>query len=56
MHEHDSMKWFRFVIFERIDDYLRLGWVISVADLHAPHGNYAMLMMWPCQCKLVEPL
>ena len=41
----------RYVIHERVGDYLRLGWVAL-----APLGEWSILMGWPCQCKPAEPL
>jgi hypothetical protein len=41
----------RYVIDERVEDYLRLGWMAF-----APLGEWSILMGWPCQCKPAEPL
>ena len=41
----------RYVIHERVEDYLRLGWMAL-----APLGEWSILMGWPCQCKPAEPL
>jgi hypothetical protein len=40
----------RYVIHERVEDYLRLGWMVL-----APLGEWSILMGWPCQCKPAEP-
>jgi hypothetical protein len=45
----------RYVNHDRVEDYLRLGWM-HVADLLLPHSIWAVLMGWPCQCRLVEPV
>jgi RecA-family ATPase len=39
----------RYVIHERVEDYLRLGWIAL-----APLGRWSILMGWPCQCKPAE--
>jgi hypothetical protein len=26
-----------------------------VADLGSTHGEFSVLMSWPCSCKVVEP-
>jgi hypothetical protein len=40
----------RYVTHERVEDYLRLGWLAL-----APLGGWSILMGWPCQCKPAEP-
>lgn len=50
----DPISFFRYVLYERVEDYFRLGWAFA-ADLGPVHGQYSVLMAWPCQCKLVEP-
>jgi hypothetical protein len=49
------IQFYRFVVHERVLASLRLGWMF-VADLGPPRHAYALLMCWPCSCKLVEPL
>jgi hypothetical protein len=44
----------RYVIHERVEDYLRLGWMF-VATLGPTHGEWSILMGWPCQCEMAEP-
>jgi hypothetical protein len=39
---------FKYVIYARVEDYHRRGWMI-VADLGLPHSNYSVLM-WRCDC------
>ncbi len=48
-------EWFRYVLHEEAEDYLRLGWVFA-ADLGIYHGQWSVLMRWPCDCKMVEPV
>jgi hypothetical protein len=45
----------RFVRFGRAVDYLRLGWMVTTSLADCYHGDYAVLMEWPCQCPVVEP-
>jgi hypothetical protein len=40
----------RYVVHERIEDYLRLGWMWLT-----PIGEWSVLMGWPCKCKIAEP-
>jgi len=32
-----------------VGDYLRLGWMV-VGDLGPHHGEFSVLMGWPCDC------
>ena len=52
-HSHGA-EIFRFVVHERVLDYARLGWWIVETDL-GHHSEYAVLMQWLCDCKVVEP-
>jgi hypothetical protein len=45
----------KYVPHRQIEDHLRLGWIL-LADLGFPHRNWSVLMGWPCQCKLAEPV
>lgn len=45
---------YRYVIHERVLDYLRLGWAVA-ADLGPTHGQWSVLMIWLCDCRCVEP-
>jgi hypothetical protein len=45
---------YHFVAYNRIDDFERLGWYV-VAGLPASHGNWSVLMLWPCNCPLAVP-
>lgn len=45
---------FRYVTYNRLADYLALGWMI-VADLGPYHNQWALLCEWLCQCRVVEP-
>jgi len=41
---------FRQVIWERLADYLNLGWMV-VADLGPTHGEWSVLMEFRCVCR-----
>jgi hypothetical protein len=41
----------RYVAHGRVEAYLRLGWMPL-----APLGEWSILMGWPRQCEIVEPL
>ena len=45
---------FRYVIHERVSEYLNLGWIVC-ADLGPVHGQWSVLMRWLCECPYVEP-
>ena len=45
---------FRYVTYDRIPDYLALGWLV-VADLGHPHSQWSVLCEWLCECPCVEP-
>lgn len=47
---------FRFVVHERVLDYLMCGWHIAQPDLGPPHGGWSVLMQWLCPCKMVESI
>ena len=51
----NSETFFRYVIHERVLDYLRCGWHISCVNIAPHHAQYGVLMTWLCSCKLVEP-
>ena len=40
----------RYVLHHNVIDYMRLGWM-----WRANINSHAALMIWPCQCKMVEP-
>ncbi len=44
----------RYVQHRRVEDYLLLGWM-AVSDLGSYHGQFSVLMSWPCGCQVVEP-
>jgi hypothetical protein len=45
---------FRYVVHERVEEYMKIGWWIVQTDMQH-HGYYSVLMNWPCNCKMVEP-
>ena len=51
------MKKLRYVPFARVDAYLRLGWqVVLPQGQHPSFDAYRVLMVWRCECSMVEPL
>ena len=40
------MMWFRYVLMEKVGEFLAKGWTIvdDMADIH--HGRYSVLMKW----------
>jgi hypothetical protein len=44
---------YRFVIHERVRDYLDLGWMFAF-DLGRPHSDYSVALEWRCNCPMVE--
>jgi len=49
------VKTFRYVVHERVLDYLMCGWHIARVDI-GHHSYYSVLLQWLCPCKPVEPL
>ena len=51
------IRWFRYVPFRLIPDYLALGWDWdeSAPPLHAPHGCYAVICEWKGDGEPREP-
>jgi hypothetical protein len=45
----------RYVSHYRIMEYLRLGWMVANDLGGTVHGEFSVLMSWPCSCKVVEP-
>ena len=46
---------FRYVLHERINDYLQLGWKLADDLQGTPHGNYSVLMQWDKEGEPIEP-
>lgn len=51
-----EVKFFRYVRDEWAEDYERCGWCLA-DDMrsHPVIGYHAVLMVWLCGCRLVEP-
>jgi hypothetical protein len=45
---------YRYVAWEWLDDYLRLGWCFSFA-LPPHHAEYGCACEWLCACPIAEP-
>jgi hypothetical protein len=41
---------FRYCVFSRLDDALRMGWIIADSLQGSHHGDYAVLVEWLCPC------
>ena len=42
----------KFVSFARIDDHLRLGWMVSIPNGLMHHHHYGIEMKWICDCEI----
>lgn len=49
------MSTYRYVIHERVPDYLLCGWLATPALEGTHHGFYSVLMAWLCDCPTTEP-
>jgi hypothetical protein len=49
------MTWHRLVSFSKIDDYLRLGWILRDSLRGTPHGDWAVHLEWICDCPMPLP-
>jgi hypothetical protein len=45
----------RFVLHDRVPDYLRLGWLALSSLEGTHHGFWSVHCAWLCGCKPVEP-
>ena len=43
-----------FVQHHRVTAYLKCGWMV-VDDLGPPHGEWSLLLGWPCDCEMELP-
>lgn len=48
------VRWVRYVRHERVDAFLRCGWMLAF-DPGRGHGYWAAGMVWLCECKMREP-
>lgn len=46
---------FHYVTFERVEDFLRCGWVVMIPNDVMHHHYYGVPMEWLCDCKIVRP-
>jgi hypothetical protein len=46
----------RWVIHERVPDYVRLGWLALPSLEGTSHGIYSAHCVWLCQCRSAEPV
>lgn len=45
------MIFYRYVLWERMADYELIGWTFAF-----PVSVWACCMVWPCDCRMVEPV
>lgn len=50
-----SKSTFRYVVHERVPDYLRCGWFAHPSLEGSYHGQYSALLEWRCCCPMAEP-
>jgi hypothetical protein len=43
---------FKFVRFSKVEDYFRLGWMVSFPNAPMHHHHYGIEMKWICECKI----
>lgn len=44
----DRITYFRYARLNQVDDFLSQGWVPDgLGPLHAPHGAYSVVLVWP---------
>jgi hypothetical protein len=46
---------FKYATYDRIADYLALGWVIVMPNKMTHHEEYGLVLEWLCDCKMVRP-
>lgn len=50
------MNYHRWVPFDRVHDYLRLGWLALPTLEGTGHGLWSAHCVWLCKCQPVEPI
>lgn len=48
------MTFHRYVRFEYVEDYLRLGWMALPTLVGTHHGRYSVHMAWICGCGVKD--
>ena len=43
---------FRYVRFAEVEDFLRLGWMVSIPNAPAHHEHYGIVLKWICDCPI----
>jgi hypothetical protein len=46
---------FKFARFSKIEDFLRLGWMVSIPNAPMHHHHYGVELKWICSCQIVTP-
>jgi hypothetical protein len=42
----------KFVSFGKVEDHLRLGWMVSFPNGPMHHHHYGIEMKWICKCRI----
>ncbi len=53
----EKITWARYVGDSHVEDYFRLGWMMAEhpAQYDSPEHELCWLMVWPCDCQMVQP-
>ncbi len=51
-----TIKAFHYALFKQVEDYLRLGWMVSIPNGTSHHHYYGIELMWICDCHMVVPV
>lgn len=46
---------FHHVRYERIEDWLRCGWMIAIPNAPMHHHAYGQMLEWLCDCRMARP-
>jgi hypothetical protein len=46
---------FHYTAYDRLRDWLALGWVIVMPNQITHHQHYGLVVEWLCDCKLARP-
>jgi hypothetical protein len=47
---------YRYVLHDRVPDYLRCGWMALPSLEGTHHGHYSTLCVWLCTCAVSSPV
>lgn len=46
------MRALKFVAYDRIEDHLRLGWMVAIPNGPTHHEHYGIVLQWMCDCQI----